>query len=249
MMSHLHGAMAEPEAKKAKSQVTRLLLIRHGATVLTAEDRFAGATDVLLSDEGAKQAEKLAERLACSKVAAVYSSDMKRTIKTATIIAKAHDMTPVLMPGLREISHGRWEELTRVEVEAKFREEYSQWQADPFTFAPEDGESGLQVLTRALPCIREIVEKHQGQTVVVVSHKATIRLLIGSYLGFDLRRYRDNLDQKPCCLNVLDFTTTKPLHARLQLFNDISHYEARQECGQIKPQLSSLWGFPAAASS
>eukprot|EP00730_Choanoeca_flexa_P018686 TRINITY_DN9099_c0_g1_i2.p1 TRINITY_DN9099_c0_g1~~TRINITY_DN9099_c0_g1_i2.p1 ORF type:complete len:249 (+),score=43.20 TRINITY_DN9099_c0_g1_i2:28-747(+) len=235
--------MAAESDNKSKSQVTRLLLIRHGATVLTAEDRFAGATDVLLSDEGASQAEKLAVRLSCSKVAAVYCSDMKRTVKTATIIAKPHGMTPVTMPGLREISHGRWEEMTRQEVEDKYSDEYQQWEADPFTFAPEEGESGLQVLTRALPCVREIVSKHPGQTVIVVSHKATIRLLIGSYLGFDLRRYRDNLDQKPCCLNILDFTTTTPLHARLKLFNDISHYEDNQECVKAGPQLSSVWNF------
>jgi probable phosphoglycerate mutase len=58
--------------------------------------------------------------------------------------------------------------------------------------------------------LQNIVERHAGETIAVISHKATIRLLIGSYLGFDLRRYRDNLDQKPCCLNVLDFTTSPP---------------------------------------
>ena len=58
--------------------------------------------------------------------------------------------------------------------------------------------------------------------VLVASHKATIRLLIGSLLGFDLRRYRDHLDQSPASLNILDFKDVA--HARLSLFNDISHY-------------------------
>lgn len=56
--------------------------------------------------------------------------------------------------------------------------------------APPGGESGLAVLNRSLPDMRDIVEKHAGETVLIVSHKATIRLLIGAYLGFDLRRYR-----------------------------------------------------------
>jgi broad specificity phosphatase PhoE len=73
-----------------------------------------------------------------------------------------------------------------------------------------------------LPVIRALVLKHDGENVVVVSHKATIRLIISSLLGFDGRGYRDRLDQSPACLNVLDFKS--PVRARLMLFNDVSHY-------------------------
>lgn len=159
---------------------TRVFLVRHGATVLSAEDRFAGATDVELSDEGRKQAGSLAERLAHEPIAAVYASPMARTVETATIVAAPHDFTPKTKDGLREIDHGRWEQMTRFEVERGFPDEYANWEADPFTFAPEGGESGLLVLARALPVIRETVVKHADETVVVVSHKATIRLLISS---------------------------------------------------------------------
>ncbi len=77
-------------------------------------------------------------------------------------------------------------------------------------------------MSRALPVIREIVVDHAGETIAVVSHKATIRLLISSLLGFDARGYRDRLDQSPACLNILDFKD--PVHVRLMLFNDVSHY-------------------------
>ena len=107
--------------------------------------------------------------------------------------------------GLREISHGRWEGLTRHEVETRYPDEYTAWESDPFTFAPESGESGVAVLARALPVIREIVVRHAGTNVLVVSHKATLRLLLSSLLGFDARGYRDRLDQSPACLNVVDF--------------------------------------------
>ena len=80
----------------------------------------------------------------------------------------------------------------------------------------------MQVVARALPLIREIVVAHPGENVLVVSHKATIRLIIASLLGFDARGYRDRLDQSPACLNILDFKT--PVRARLMLFNDVSHY-------------------------
>jgi probable phosphoglycerate mutase len=142
-------------------------------------------------------------------------------------------LEPSLEAGLREIAHGHWEGLRRHEVEARFRDEYAAWEADPFTFAPAGGETGLAVMARALPVIREIVLRHPHESVAVVSHKATIRLLLSSVLGFDARGYRDRLDQAPACLNIVDFRD--PGRARLMLYNDTSHYttDARRATGQL----------------
>ncbi len=203
---------------------TRLYLVRHGATRLSAEDRFAGSTDVELSDEGREQAAALGERLRAEHLQAVYASPMSRTRETAGIASYACGLPVAVSDGLREIGHGHWEGLTRREVEARFPEEYASWEADPFTFAPRGGESGAAVLARALASVRQILEAHVGQRVLVVSHKATIRLVLSSLLGFDPRGYRDRLDQAPACLNVLDFRD--PVRARLILFNDTSHYTA-----------------------
>ena len=201
---------------------TRLYLVRHGATQLTSEDRFSGAIGVDLSDEGRAQIERLADRLAQEKIAAIYSSPLSRTLDSARILAAPHRLTPQTDDGLREISHGRWEGLSRREVEDRFGDEYAAWEVDPFTVAPEGGESGVSVLARALPVIRQIVARHPDESVIVVSHKATLRLIISSLLGFDPRGYRDRLDQSPACLNVLEFKDT--VRARLMLFNDVAHY-------------------------
>lgn len=201
---------------------TRIFLVRHGATQLSAEDRFAGAVNVELSSEGIFQVERLAERLADDSIAAVYCSPMARTVHTATILAKPHKLALIQREELREINHGHWEGLRRLDVEMQFPDEYAAWEEDPFTFAPQGGEAGVNVIARALPVIREIVLEHRGQNVLVVSHKATLRLLISILLGFDARGYRDRLDQSPACLNVLDFKN--PVRARLMLFNDVSHY-------------------------
>jgi probable phosphoglycerate mutase len=203
---------------------TRVFLIRHGATTWSAEDRFSGATEVALSDEGRKQALALAGRLGNEPIAAIYASPMGRTVETAEIVARPHGKELQLRDGFREICHGRWEQLTRHEVDQRFPEEAAAWEEDPYTFAPLGGESGLAVTARALPALIEVVREHPGETVAVVSHKATIRLLLSSLLGFDPRRYRDNLDQSPAALNVVDFKD--PAHARLTLFNDTSHYAA-----------------------
>jgi probable phosphoglycerate mutase len=216
---------------------TRIYLIRHGATVLSAEDRFAGATDVDLSDEGRRQAEALAVRLSDDRITAVYCSPLKRTVETAAIVAQPQGLAPIPRDGLREINHGRWESLQRSEVEAQFPEEYAAWEEDPFIYAPIGGESGLSVMARALPVIREVVLQHAGQNVAVVSHKATIRLIISSLLGFDPRGYRDRLDQAPACLNVLDFKD--PVRARLMVFNDVSHYV--DQPGRSSARLSKWW--------
>lgn len=217
---------------------TRIFLVRHGATSLTAEDRFAGSTEVALSDEGRRQIASLAERLKGESVDAFYASPLQRTMETASILAAPHCMQPVAEQALREIDYGHWEGLTRSEVEATFRKEYAIWEEDPFTVAPIGGESGINVLNRALPVMRRIVEQHRHRSVVVVSHKGTNRLLISSLLGFDVRGYRDRLDQSPAALTILDFMNE--VRPRLRLFNDVSHYDGIPD-RVLEERLSRWW--------
>jgi len=217
--------------------ITRLLLVRHAATTATEEGRFSGSTGVELSDEGRRQAARLGGRLWRQNITALYSSPLSRALDTARIIAADCGLSPVTRDALREIDHGHWEGRTREDVEAQFGAEYAAWEADPFTFAPEGGESGVAVLARALPEIRAIVTAHPGEQVLVVSHKATLRLVLSSLLAFDPRGYRDRLDQSPACLNVVDFID--PVRVRLMLFNDTSHYADRPRVAE--QSLSKWW--------
>jgi probable phosphoglycerate mutase len=216
---------------------TRLYLVRHGATQSTEEGRFSGSQGVALSEEGRWQAAQLGDRLRGEAITAAYASPLSRAADTARIVCSACHLQPTLRDGLREISHGHWEGLTRSDVESRFAAEYAAWEEDPFTFAPAGGESGVAVLARALPALRDIVTAHRGERVLVVSHKATIRLLLSTLLGFDARGYRDRLDQAPACLNVLDFKD--PVRARLMLFNDTSHYSNRPRLAT--DSLSKWW--------
>ncbi len=225
----------------------RLLLVRHGATLLSSEDRFAGETDVALSEAGAEQARKLAARLREERITAFYASPLARARDTARILAEPHGKPVEVRDALREISHGRWEGCLREEVERTFPEEYAHWEDDPFMFAPEGGETGLEVTARALPCLLGIVRSHEGKVVLVVSHKATIRLVLCSLLGFDPRAYRDRLDQSPAALNVIDFRAAMnsgAMHARLTLYNDTSHYAIGPSGLPAIPsgRLSKRWG-------
>ena len=221
-------------------KVTRLFLVRHGATTATEEDRFSGSSGAELSDQGRWQAARLGERLSRQSITAIYSSPLSRALETARIVAGHCGVEPITRDGLREISHGRWEGMKREDVERQFGAEYSAWEADPFTFAPAGGESGVAVLARALPVIREIVAAHPAGQLLVVSHKATLRLVLSSLLGFDPRGYRDRLDQSPACLNVVDFRD--PVRVRLMLFNDTSHYADRPRLAD--QALSKWWDRP-----
>jgi broad specificity phosphatase PhoE len=184
----------------------------------------------------------LSRRLAEIEITAFQASPLDRTMETARILAAPHgaDVTPEA--GFLEINHGVWEGLTRVEAETRFAGMYERWERDPYNFAPEGGETGLDVTARAMPALLGVVEQHPGAVVCVVSHKATIRLLLSAILGFDPRRYRDHLDLNPASLTIVDFRAT--MDARLTVFNDVAHYETG---GGAIPQvpggrLSKAWG-------
>lgn len=202
---------------------TVIHLVRHGSTVVSDEDRFAGSSDVALSDRGREQAARLGQRLAEVDLAAIYTSPLSRSVDTAKAVAASHGLEPRVREELVEVDHGRWEGLTRSEVKTRFPEEYDEWTEDPFGFAPEGGTTGASVVARTLPLVHDLVREHAGRQILVVSHKATIRMLVAVLLGIDPRRYRELLDQRPCALNILELRD--PARARLRLFNDVSHYD------------------------
>ena len=202
---------------------TRVFLVRHGATALSTEDRFAGAIEVPLSEIGREQGRRLAERLANNSFAAIYASPLGRAMETARILAEPHGLPVSPLAALGEIAHGRWEGMTRAEVKTMYTDEFGRWEEDPYTFAPQGGETGLAVTARALPALLDIVKRHPDADAVVVSHKATLRLLVSALLGFDPRRYRDRLEQSLAALSIVEFRDAA--HASLVLFNDTSHYE------------------------
>jgi probable phosphoglycerate mutase len=216
---------------------TRVFLVRHGATILSAEDRYAGSVDAALSDEGRAQARSLGVRLAGEPLAAAYASPMSRAQDTAALITTGRGLDLVAVPELRETDHGHWEGRTRDDVRSEFPEEYARWERDPFTFAPSSGETGLQVLARALPAFLALSARHADRSVLVVSHKATIRLVVSALLGVELRGYRDRLDMSPCGLSILDVKSEAV--ARLVLFNDVSHYATLP--GPTGKRLSPWW--------
>lgn len=202
---------------------TRIVLIRHGDTAASHDNRFTGANDVPLSTEGRVHASELATRLSRYPVDAVYASSLRRAQETAGYIAQVHGLSVTPVDGLREMDHGAWNGMTRDEIIQKFGQpQVDQYDADPYHFVPEGGESGEMVLRRSVPALQAIVRAHPGQVVVVVAHKTTNRLLICNFLGINPQLYRDKLAQRPACINILGFSDENT--AELLLLNDIGHY-------------------------
>jgi broad specificity phosphatase PhoE len=202
---------------------TCVLLIRHGDTKASADGRFTGVTDIPLSMEGRIHASELAVRLARYPLDAIYASSMERARETAGFIARVHGMDVIPVPELREVNHGVWDGKNRQEIIAQSgNKPLQEYDRNPFYFRPENGESGEDVLKRAAPALSQLVKKHDGQTILVVAHKTTNRLLICHFVGIKPELYREKLAQRPACLNVLLFPNEN--EAQLLLLNDIGHY-------------------------
>jgi probable phosphoglycerate mutase len=189
----------EPPADSATSRPTRLILVRHGATALTAERRYSGRGDVALSARGVAQAEATARRVSTligsGAVAAVVTSPLSRCTGTAELIAAQAGAPPVVVePDLVECDFGEWEGLTFADVRARYPEELDEWLASTGV-APPGGESFASVDERVRRAVRKLRETYPGEVVVVVSHVSPLKLLLRDALGAsDAFLYRMILD-------------------------------------------------------
>ncbi|MGH2729502.1 MAG: histidine phosphatase family protein, partial [Actinomycetota bacterium] len=165
--------------------MTKIILVRHGATEWNHTKRAQGQADIELNEAGHRQAISIAQELAHLEVDAVYASDLKRSLDTAERIAEAHGLRVVTDPAFREIDQGEWEGLTVDEIKKRWPD---LWGPARHYNARPGGESPQEVRRRALDGVMRVVEAHADSTVVIVSHGGTIRWLSAEALGYDHRR-------------------------------------------------------------
>lgn len=162
-----------------------IILVRHGETDWNAAEVFRGRADVELNETGAQQAELLGEYLSGFEIDAVYSSPLKRALKTAEAIAGCHALKVNIAPGLIDIDFGEWQGLSHQEVRDKYRELYAEWINHPDRVKMPIGESLEDVRTRAMVVVDDIIERCGGGRVVLVSHRVVNKVLICALLGLD----------------------------------------------------------------
>ncbi|MDO5677418.1 MAG: histidine phosphatase family protein [Propionibacteriaceae bacterium] len=167
------------------AHATRLVVLRHGETDHNAQGRFQGHADIPINAKGRRQAEAARERLAHRQFDAVYTSTLIRAVETARIVRPGAEL--IEDARLMEINVGSWAGLTWAEVQAQMPD-YEQKYADGIDFrrSPE-GETLGEVVERGHPALLEIAERHDGGTVLIVSHGLFLNRVLHSLLGIEGR--------------------------------------------------------------
>lgn len=193
-----------------------LYLLRHGQTEFSRANAFCGSgLDPHLTAEGREMAQAFADAYCDEPWRAIYCSPLRRTRETAAPLCARTGREPTILDGLAEIGYGEWEGKSVPEVEEQYHDEYLRWSADPAWNAPPGGETAIAIASRAVSAISEIRRNvHEGQ-VLVVSHKATIRILACSLLGVDVGRFRYRMACPVGSVTVIRFDEHGPLLDRL----------------------------------
>lgn len=199
--------------------MTRIILVRHGETTWNKELKYQGHTDTPLSDEGRRQANLVAARLAAEPVAAVYASDLSRALFTAKAIAAPHRLAVTSLPALREIQFGDWEGLTYEGINERWPEEYTQLYHRTDEVRIPGGETFRELKERAAGAVAQLADKHRGDTVVVVSHGGTIRTIVCAALNIHLNHVWD-IRQDNTAVSIIEYHKTRTI---VTLLNDTHH--------------------------
>jgi broad specificity phosphatase PhoE len=203
----------------AQGEPTATLLLRHGQTPMSVQKRYAGRSDIPLTDVGLQQAAAAAKRLASAGIDVIVASPLLRARQTAGEVAVTTGAPVVTDDGFRETDFGAWEGLTFAEVRERWPAEVSAWLADP-AVPPPDGESFIEVSERVAGALQRVLADRPGQTVLIVSHVTPIKMLVTTaLLAPPAALYRMHLDVAALC--EIDWYADGP--AVLRSFNDTGH--------------------------
>jgi probable phosphoglycerate mutase len=216
---------AAPGWDKAAGKPTTTLLLRHGATELSAERRFSGRHDIALTKEGIRQARLAARRLAAAPgVDVIVTSPLQRARRTAEAVAEATGAPMIVDDDLAEADFGQWQGLSFAEANQRWPDELAAWLASPDA-APPGGESFAVVALRVLGAMDRLIKAHQHSSAVVVSHVTPIKTLVcRALLAPPEAMFRMNLDV--ASLTRIDCFDNGS--ALLRSFNDTAHLQQRR---------------------
>ena len=203
----------------AQSEPTVTLLLRHGQTPLSVQKRYAGRSDVPLTDTGVLQAAAAAKRLASAGIGVIVTSPLLRATRTAQEVAEVTGAPVVIDEGFRETDFGAWEGLTFADVRQRWPAEVKTWLADS-SVPPPGGESLAEVSTRVTEALHRVLADREQQTILIVSHVTPIKTLVAAaLLAPPAALYRMHLDVAALC--EIDWYADGP--AVLRSFNDTGH--------------------------
>lgn len=203
----------------------RLHLLRHGQTAMSRENVFCGrGLNPVLTEEGMAMARAFADAYADTPWRGVYASPLVRAVHTASALAERRGLTVTVREGLAELDYGAWDGRSAEDVDARHHDEYVKWSADPAWNPPTEGETATALAQRMTEVVEEIRAVHRDGDVLVVSHKASIRVLLCALLGVDVGRFRYRFGCPVGSVSIIEFGTHGPLAAAVA---DRSHLDAR----------------------
>ena len=180
-------------------------MIRHGQTVGYDRQSVYGATDAEVTEVGILQMQNLVERLRLAEIGAIYSSDLKRSVTGARILASRHNVPLHALPELREIDFGEWEGLTLSEIRERFPGELDQRKSDLIQFQPPGPGESIEHLSRRVGrCMGRILKEERGKDILFVGHGMVNRVILCNAMELDLSRLL-HLQQDYGCLNIIDY--------------------------------------------
>ena len=207
----------------------KIHFLRHGQTTFSRENCFCGSgLDPDLTDDGREMAQLFADAYRATAWQAIYSSTLQRAQQTAGPLYDALQIAPELRGDLVEIGYGAWEGKTVETVSRDYHDDHLRWSADPAWHAPTDGETqgetAVVIAQRATQVVQEIRSKWSDGNVLIVSHKATIRIALCSLLGIDVGRFRYRFGCPVGSVSVVEFGAHGPL---LHTLADRTHQSQR----------------------
>lgn len=180
-------------------------MVRHGQVAGYEQFPVYGQTDVDMTEVGIVQMEHLAERLRLASIGAIYSSDLKRSVKGARIIARYHNVPLYVRPELREMNLGAWEGLTLQELRERYPGELEKRKSDLLNYQiPGEAETVSHLSKRIMAFFQNILDNHKGNDILLVGHGGVNRVILCNALGLDLTRMY-NIQQDYGCLNTIDY--------------------------------------------
>jgi phosphoserine phosphatase len=203
--------------------VTRIILTRHGHVDGIKPPRFRGRTDIPLTALGVAQANATAGRIAAiSRPTAIYTSPMGRCIATGEAIARACGVQSQVLDQLNDLDYGSWQWKTYDEIRRSFAEQYETWHTAPQMFRFPQGESLQDLVSRAADVLRNVLQRHRDQTVILVSHDSVNRALLTQVLDQPLSAY-SRIVIEPCGITEIELVDNI---ARVLRVNETQHLGA-----------------------
>jgi len=203
--------------------MTKILLIRHGHVEGIKPERFRGRQPLDLTERGRAEAQAVARRIAGAwRPSQIYTSPMGRCVETGAAIAKISGAPTEICDDLTDIDYGAWQFKTFAEAKSENPTLFAAWFATPHLVRFPGGESLQDLAARAANALRYVLDRHPGDTIVLVGHDSVNRALLMQLIDQPLSAYW-RLAQAPCCLNEIDVAGGK---ISAQRVNETAHLEA-----------------------